>query len=210
MRQNTADDNDNDTRMRDHETSVREYMPRDGSAVKAGNACPKAHTANAGALPGQKVLKKKMRCHFRWSPSPAHADLMFLDLPISPAEFQSDRRQTEPARPCACWAPAIRDPPTWGASVAKKWPYGCDGIRSCCAVNHFRGGPAPKAGRHRRQGGTQGRPSKQRQMSVNRKKRHSDTNHTHTPAHPDTQKSKRILTRSAELVVSNFSLRNDS
>ena len=58
MRQNTADGIDDDTRGRDHETSVREHMPRDGSAVKAGNACPKAHTANAGALPGQKVLPK--------------------------------------------------------------------------------------------------------------------------------------------------------
>ena len=41
--------------------------------VKAGNACPKAHTTNAGALPGQKV--EKMRYHFRWSPSPAHAHM---------------------------------------------------------------------------------------------------------------------------------------
>ena len=58
MRQNTADDKDNDTQGRDHETTVRVHMPRDDSAVKAGNACPKAHTANAGALPGQKVLPK--------------------------------------------------------------------------------------------------------------------------------------------------------
>ena len=39
-----------------------------------------------------------MRCHFRWSSSPAHADLMIMDLPMtqtSPAEFQSDRRHTE-------------------------------------------------------------------------------------------------------------------
>ena len=80
---------------RDHETNVRRHMPRDGSAVKAGNACTKAHTTDAGALPGQ---KKKMRCHFRWSASPAIADVMFMDTPMtqtSPAEFQSDRRHTE-------------------------------------------------------------------------------------------------------------------
>ena len=32
--QNTADDNDNDARGRDHETNVREHMPRDGGAVE--------------------------------------------------------------------------------------------------------------------------------------------------------------------------------
>ena len=44
-----------------------------------------------------KESKKQMRHHFRWSPSPAHADHMFMDLPMtqtSPAEFQSDRRHT--------------------------------------------------------------------------------------------------------------------
>ena len=39
-----------------------------------------------------------------------------------------------PTRPCACWAPANRDPPTWGAFHTEKWPKGCEGIRSCCAV----------------------------------------------------------------------------
>ena len=52
---------------RDHQTSVWQHMPRNGSAVQAGNACPKAHTTNAGALSGQKV-QNKMRYHFRWSP----------------------------------------------------------------------------------------------------------------------------------------------
>ena len=42
MRHNTADDNDTDTRGRDHETNVRGHMPSDGGAVRAGNACPKA------------------------------------------------------------------------------------------------------------------------------------------------------------------------
>ena len=40
--QNTADDNDSDTRGGDHETNVRVHMPRDDCAVKASNACPKA------------------------------------------------------------------------------------------------------------------------------------------------------------------------
>ena len=56
--QTTADDNDNDARGRDHETHVQEQMSRDGSAVEAGNAGPKAHTTIAGALPGQKVRQK--------------------------------------------------------------------------------------------------------------------------------------------------------
>ena len=81
--QKTVDGNDYyDTRGRDHETNVRRHMPRDGSAVKAGNARPKAHTTNANALQGQKV-SQKMRYHFRWSPSPAHEDLMFMDLPMT-------------------------------------------------------------------------------------------------------------------------------
>ena len=121
---NTADENDNDTQGRDHETNVREHMPRDGSAAKAGNACPKAHTANAGALPGQKVPSpKKLRYHFRWCPSPTHADLMFMDLPMtqtSPAEFQHDRHHTETDSTLRCRAPAIRDPPTCGPSILKK------------------------------------------------------------------------------------------
>ena len=39
-----------------------------------------------------------MRYHFTFSPSPAHADLMFMDLSMTQtfcAEFQSDRRHTE-------------------------------------------------------------------------------------------------------------------
>ena len=43
--QNTAQDDDSDTRGGDHETNVREHMSRDGSAVKAGNACPKAQSS---------------------------------------------------------------------------------------------------------------------------------------------------------------------
>ena len=81
---------------------------------KAGNACPKAHTTKDVALSGQKV--KKMRYNFRWSPSPVHADLMFMDPPMtqtSPAEFQSDRSHTETD------SPAIRDPPAWGAFDTK-------------------------------------------------------------------------------------------
>ena len=40
--QNTADEHDNEKRGRDHETNVWGHMPRDCSAVKAGNACSKA------------------------------------------------------------------------------------------------------------------------------------------------------------------------
>ena len=65
--QSTADYNDNDARGRDHETHVQVHMPRDGNAIKAGNACPKACTTNACALPDQKISRTKC------SPSPAHA-----------------------------------------------------------------------------------------------------------------------------------------
>ena len=42
-----------------------------GCAVKAGNACPKVHTTNAGVLPYQKVPPKKITQHTRH----AHATL---------------------------------------------------------------------------------------------------------------------------------------
>ena len=92
--------------------------------------------------------------HFRWSSSPVHADLMFMDLPMtqtSPAEFQSDRRHTE--------TDSTLDPPTWGGFDAKKWPYGCDGFRSCCAVNHFRGGRGTQASKSGWHPSKQGQPA---------------------------------------------------
>ena len=148
MRQNTAHDNDNDTRGRDHQTNVRGHMPQGSHHKRWRLAGPKSHP--------------KMRYHFRWSPS--------LALPQNSNPIGATRR---PTRPCACRAPAIRDPPTWGAFDTKKWPYGCDGIRSRCAVTNvsgtvprvvetFRGAPkqarpagtqACKAGRHPRQAG---------------------------------------------------------
>ena len=40
VRQNTADDNDNDTLGNDHRADVRRPVPHGTGSVKAGNACP--------------------------------------------------------------------------------------------------------------------------------------------------------------------------
>ena len=51
--QNIADDNDTDARGRDHET-IWEHMPRDGGAVHAGNARPKAQDSRLPRRPRQR------------------------------------------------------------------------------------------------------------------------------------------------------------
>ena len=92
--------------------------------------------SDIGALLDQKVKKKKTkhwhtapRNHFRSGLSLAHANLIFWTcrwrrlLPQNSNPICATRRLT---RPCACWAPAIWDPPTLGAfqKITKKIPYG--------------------------------------------------------------------------------------
>ena len=86
--------------------NVQGHMPRDGSAVEAG----KAHTANAGALPGQ----KKSKCGI--ISDGVQVGLMRPDVhgPVHDADFpRSDRRHTVSES-------TIRDPPTWGAFETEK------------------------------------------------------------------------------------------
>ena len=148
-------------------------MPRDGSAVKAGNACPKAHSTNAKRLAGPKSPPQNAVSFQMQSMSgPCGPD---VHGPADDADFSKQNSNPigatrRPTRPCACRAPAIRDPPTWGAFDTKKWPHGCDKVRSCYAVTivsgtapraieTFRGGrgtQASKAGRHPSK---QGRPA---------------------------------------------------
>ena len=165
------------------------HMPRDGSAVKAGSVCTLQRPAPCWA----KKVPPKMR-YSRWS----RADLVFMDLPMTQNSnpIGATRR---PTRPCACWAPAIWDAPAWGAFDTQKWPYGCEKIRSCCAVTivsgtvprfvgTFRRGPAPKQARP---AGTQGRQApeagRQRQTSMSRKKDTQTPTHPNA-AHPDTRR----------------------
>ena len=93
--QNTADDNDYDARGRDHETNVPGHMPRDGGAVEAGNACPRARTTNAGALPGQKTCGNSVSIQME-SKSPAD-DAGFSRLNSNPIGAARSL-----ARPCDC------------------------------------------------------------------------------------------------------------
>ena len=69
---------------RDHQTNVWQHIPRNGSAAQAGNACPQGSHYKRWRFAGPKS-HPKMRCHFSWSPSLAHADLMFMDLPMTQA-----------------------------------------------------------------------------------------------------------------------------
>ena len=88
-------------------------------------------------------LSKKCGIVFRWSPSPAHADLMFMDLPMtqtSPAEFQHDRRHTQTYSTLRLsGAGHSRSSNLRTFDDTKKWRYGCDGIRSCRAVTNVSG-----------------------------------------------------------------------
>ena len=63
--QNTADDNDNDTLGKGHRPDVRGPMLHGTGSVKAGNACPKAHTTatSAAAVSAWTKESKKKQTH---------------------------------------------------------------------------------------------------------------------------------------------------
>ena len=188
-------------------------MPRDGSAVEAGNACPKAHATNAGALPGRKVPPPQNAVSFQMESNSGPCDLVFMDLPMtqtSPAEFQFDRRHTETDS-------TLR---LSGAGHSRSAFDTKSGHAAATGSGHVvlhpskQGGPAPKqarpagteasrhprqAGRHPRPAGRHPRPAstkrpagtqdrqagRQRQTTMNRKKR-PDTTDTNTPTRPHT------------------------
>ena len=113
-------------------------------------------------LAGPKSPKTKMRYHFRWSPSPAHADLTFMDLPMtqtSPAEFQYDRRHTETYSTLRLSGAGHSRSSNLLTFDTKKWRYS-------------QGRQAPKAGRHPRQA---------RKAEANKYEQKKDTE---TPTHP--------------------------
>ena len=158
--------------------------------------------------------QKQMRYHFSWSSSPSHADLMFMDLPMthaSPADFQSDRRHTETDSTLRL-SGAGHSKSTWGTFDTNKWPYGCDGIRSCgavaiasgtvCCWNIQRradteaskagrhpskqGRPAPKAGKQAPKAGRQAPKAGRRSRPAGRQRQTSMSRKKTTPRHQHT------------------------
>ena len=71
--------------------------------------------------------------------------------------------------------PATWDPPTWGASHTEKWPYGCEGIRSCRAVTNV-SGAVPRV--------VETVETNKYQQKKFPSHQHTHTPHTRTPAHP--------------------------
>ena len=98
VRQNTADDM---TMMHEGETMKQKSgstCPVPVVLSKQATHAPRLTVQTLAPCWAKKSPPQKMRNHFRWSPSPAHADLMLMDLPMtqtSPAELQNDRRHTE-------------------------------------------------------------------------------------------------------------------
>ena len=71
VRQNTADDNDTDTRGRDHETinCPGAHAP-DGSAVKSRQRMPQGSHYKPGVLPHQKVQKNAVSFQMEFKSGP--------------------------------------------------------------------------------------------------------------------------------------------
>ena len=104
---------------------------------KQATHAPRLTVQTLAPCGAKKCPPQKIRYHFRWSPIPAHADLMFMDLPMtqtSPAEFQYDRRHTETYSTLRLSGAGHSRSSNVRTFDTKKWRYGCDGIRSCGGV----------------------------------------------------------------------------
>ena len=122
VRQKTADDNDNDARGRDHETSVRGTSPvtvvlseqathARRLALQTPAPCQPKKTSKKSGINSDGVQVRPMRPDVH---GPAD-DADFSGLTSIP--IGATRR---PARPCDCRPQTFRDPPTWGACDTKK------------------------------------------------------------------------------------------